>query len=265
MQVGARPHFLPGPSASRLGCRVCLDEPPRGTRRYRAWNPPGGVPSSRWLPSSLPPHLTVLRQSSHSAHLPGASALLLCLTSVRRTGDQAEADVSAGRQPDRRNRRPSHPVAARPPRPGRDGRGRREGNPVSSIPQPRRGRQRVSPFTTRRVLTPPARAVSACWAIAGCAQLTVACARGGNSRRRQPTSLAPVCPRRGRKLPPGPPDQGLGLSSAPCTRSSRVSRTPQTTAPPPSLPHFSRWTRPRGAVEIGHPSFPAHRGARGLS
>lgn len=110
---------------------------------YRAWDPPGGVPSSRWLPSSLPPHLTVLSQSSYSAHLPGASALLLRLTSVRRAGDQSEADFSAGRQPDRRNRRPSHPVVARPPRPGRDARGLWGGAPLGWIPQPRHGRQRV--------------------------------------------------------------------------------------------------------------------------
>lgn len=62
------------------------------------------------------------------------------MTSVRGAGDQVEAGFPAGRRPDRRNLRRSHPAASHPPRPGRDARGRREGGPLSArFPQSPRG------------------------------------------------------------------------------------------------------------------------------
>ncbi|XP_046952238.1 proline-rich protein HaeIII subfamily 1-like [Lynx rufus] len=55
------------------------------------------------------------------------------MTSVRRARDQVQAGFPAGRGPDRRNRRRSHPAAARLPRPGRVRRGRR-GTDLSARP-----------------------------------------------------------------------------------------------------------------------------------
>ncbi|XP_042098614.1 collagen alpha-1(III) chain-like [Ovis aries] len=116
---GAKPDFLPGPSAP----------------------PPSGVPRrAAQGRSQRPPYLAVFSLSSHSAHLPGARVLLLLVTSVRGAGDQVEADFPAGRRPDRRNLRRSHPAASHPPRPGRDARERREGGPLSArFPQSPRG------------------------------------------------------------------------------------------------------------------------------
>lgn len=91
---------------------------------------------ARFLASSLPPPLAASELPFRPA--PGASALPLPMTSVRRAGDQVGTGFAAGRRPDRRHRRRSHPAAARLPRPGRDRRGRRGKGPPRLGPQPRR-------------------------------------------------------------------------------------------------------------------------------
>lgn len=101
---------------------------------------------------SLPPPLAGLR-APFPPSAPGASALRLPMTSVRRARDQVEAGFPAGRRPDRRNRRRSHPAAARLPRPGRDRRGRRGTDARGSAPSPGGGWPRGSPFITRSIET----------------------------------------------------------------------------------------------------------------
>lgn len=119
--------------------RVCPAEPPRGARRSRARDPPRGVPSGR-LASFLAPPVPRGPQSELAFRPPTRGPSPPASRDLRGAGDQIEAGFPAGRRPDRRNLRRSHPAASRPPRPGRDASGRPEGVPLSArLPQSPRG------------------------------------------------------------------------------------------------------------------------------
>lgn len=99
----------------------------------------------------------------------------------------------AGR-PDGRNRHRSHPAGLRGPSGTDAGGGPRP--PLGLISQLPRGRRRVLSFTTRRVLTPPAKVGSPCRAIAGC---------------ERPRGVRAASSPQGLKVPLGFPRPGLGI------------------------------------------------------
>ena len=242
---GAKPDFLPDRRLRRR--RVCPAEPPRGARRRRARDPPGGVPSGR-LASFLAPSVPRGPQSELAFRPPTRGPVLLLPV----TSEELGIKLRLVFQPAAGQTAETFAVPARRPRAlgGQGGTraGGRKGSP-SRLDSPRSPRgPRMGGCLTFHY--PPSSEP------AGAGSVCVRGDRGLCAPRGPPTS---VCPRLDRKLLRVPQTRAGDYHALAAPGISRGIRTPPQL---PSLRHFSRWTRSQGPVEIRYPMLAAQRGSQ---